>query len=83
MKTMKNATVAMHVYGFSISIGTQHSDIEWGPKRGDPKGGDPKGEAQRGGTQRTGYPLIFIDGYPSMIFIDGYPSMNINGYAVL
>ena len=42
---------------------------------------------QRTEFQRTGYPLIFIDGYPSMniidpsmIFIDGYPSMNINGY---
>ena len=50
---------------------------------------------QRTGFQRTGYPLIFIDGYPSMNiiefidgyplmnikeFIDGCPSMNINGY---
>ena len=49
-------------------------------------------EFQRTGFQRIGYPLIFIDGYPSMdiidgypsmIFIDGYPSMNINGYPVL
>jgi len=30
------------------------------------------------------YPsMIFIDGYPSMIFIDGYPSMIFNGYPVL
>jgi hypothetical protein len=35
--------------------------------------------SQRTGFQRTGYPLILIDGYPSMIFIDGCPSMNING----
>jgi len=35
------------------------------------------------GFQRTGYPLIFINGYPSMNIIDGYPSMNINGYPVL
>jgi len=38
---------------------------------------------QRTGFQRTGYPLIFIDGYPSMNiieFIDGYPSMNINEF---
>ena len=63
-----------------------------GPKRGDLKGGDPKGEAQREGTQRTGYPLIFIDGYPSMniidgcpslMFIDGCPSMNTDGFPVL
>ena len=35
------------------------------------------------GFQRTGYPLIFINGYPSMNISDGYPSMNINGYPVL
>ena len=47
-------------------------------RQGNPKGGD---------HIIDGYPLIFIDGYPSMNslrFIDGYPSMNsmmfIDGY---
>jgi len=52
------------------------SRAPWSPKSGDPKGEDPEGETQRERTQRTGYPLIFIDGYPSIIFIDGYPSIN-------
>jgi len=58
---------------------------------GHPKGPGPHGAQRKGPKGEDGaFPLIFIDGYPSiniidgsMIFIDGYPSMNINGYPVL